>query len=70
MMSMAGGWFFLMITETFTLGDTDFRLAGVGSYAAEAVYQCVRAGRDDLSVTSSNQDGCGGRLDFAITCIE
>ncbi|HEX7489486.1 MAG TPA: ABC transporter permease subunit, partial [Anaeromyxobacteraceae bacterium] len=32
MMSMAGGWFFLMISETFILGDKDFRLPGLGSY--------------------------------------
>ena len=32
MMSMAGGWFFLMINESFRLGDHDFRLPGLGSY--------------------------------------
>src|SRR5262249_27713899 len=37
MMSMAGGWFFLMINEAFTLGDQDFRLSGVGSYMSVAV---------------------------------
>jgi NitT/TauT family transport system permease protein len=37
MMSMAGGWFFLMISETFVLGDKDFRLPGLGSYMSEAV---------------------------------
>jgi NitT/TauT family transport system permease protein len=37
MMSMAGGWFFLMITEAFTLGDQDFRLPGLGSYMSVAV---------------------------------
>jgi NitT/TauT family transport system permease protein len=37
MMSMAGGWFFLMITETFKLGTRDFRLPGLGSYMQEAV---------------------------------
>jgi NitT/TauT family transport system permease protein len=36
MMSMAGGWFFLMITEAFQLGDRDFRLAGLGSYMSVA----------------------------------
>jgi len=37
MMSMAGGWFFLMITESFVLGDKDFRLPGIGSYMSVAV---------------------------------
>jgi NitT/TauT family transport system permease protein len=32
MMSMAGGWFFLMINESFVLGSQDFRLPGLGSY--------------------------------------
>ncbi len=39
MMSMAGGWFFLMVTEAFTLGDRDYRLPGIGSYMNEAVLQ-------------------------------
>jgi NitT/TauT family transport system permease protein len=37
MMSMAGGWFFLMINEAFQLGDKDFRLPGLGSYMSVAV---------------------------------
>ena len=37
MMSMAGGWFFLMITEAFVLGAHDFRLPGLGSYMSVAV---------------------------------
>jgi NitT/TauT family transport system permease protein len=37
MMSMAGGWFFLMINESFRLGDHDFRLPGLGSYMTVAV---------------------------------
>jgi NitT/TauT family transport system permease protein len=36
MMSMAGGWFFLMINEAFQLGDRDFRLPGLGSYMSVA----------------------------------
>jgi NitT/TauT family transport system permease protein len=39
MMSMAGGWFFLMISESFRLGDKDFRLPGIGSYMTVAVEQ-------------------------------
>jgi len=31
-MSWAGGWFFLMASETFKVGDRDFRLPGLGSY--------------------------------------
>jgi NitT/TauT family transport system permease protein len=37
MMSMAGGWFFLTVTEAFTLGDRDFRLPGIGAYMAAAI---------------------------------
>jgi NitT/TauT family transport system permease protein len=37
MMSMAGGWFFLMINEAFQLGNRDFRLPGIGSYMSVAV---------------------------------
>lgn len=36
MMSMAGGWFFLMICETYRLGDDDFRRPGLGSYMQKA----------------------------------
>ena len=39
MMSMAGGWFFLMINESFVLGQHDFRLPGVGSYMSAAAEQ-------------------------------
>ena len=37
MMSMAGGWFFLAISEAFTLRGTDFQLPGLGSYMKVAV---------------------------------
>jgi len=37
MMSMAGGWFFLMVSEAFVLGNKDFRLPGIGSYMSVAV---------------------------------
>ncbi|HLI50790.1 MAG TPA: ABC transporter permease subunit, partial [Thermomicrobiaceae bacterium] len=43
MMSWAGGWFFLMAAEQFTLGNKSFRLPGLGSYLATA------AGKDDIS---------------------
>ena len=36
MMSWAGGWFFLMASEQFTLGSSNFRLPGLGSYLAAA----------------------------------
>jgi NitT/TauT family transport system permease protein len=39
MMSMAGGWFFLMINESFILGGHDFRLPGLGSYMSAAAEQ-------------------------------
>lgn len=36
MMSVAGGWFFLMACEMLVLGDRDFRLPGLGSYLQTA----------------------------------
>lgn len=35
-MSMAGGWFFLVVNEAFQLGNRDFRLPGLGSYMSLA----------------------------------
>jgi NitT/TauT family transport system permease protein len=37
MMSMAGGWFFLTVNESFTLRGRDYRLPGIGSYMNEAI---------------------------------
>ncbi len=36
MMSVAGGWFALMVCEMFVLGTRDFRLPGLGSYLQTA----------------------------------
>jgi len=36
MMSVAGGWFFLMACEMFILGNRDLRLPGLGSYLQTA----------------------------------
>ncbi|WP_298817069.1 ABC transporter permease [Chloroflexus sp.] len=36
MMSWAGGWFFLMAAEIFTLGERDFRLMGLGAFLQTA----------------------------------
>lgn len=38
-MSWAGGWFFLMASEIFTVGSKDFRLPGLGAYLQEAANQ-------------------------------
>lgn len=37
MVSVASGWFFLTVNESFQLGTRDFRLPGVGSYMALAI---------------------------------
>jgi NitT/TauT family transport system permease protein len=37
MLSMAGGWFFLMVNEAFRLGERDYRLPGIGSYMSVAL---------------------------------
>jgi len=39
MMSWAGGWFFLMAAESYTVGERDFRLPGLGSFLQEAASQ-------------------------------
>jgi NitT/TauT family transport system permease protein len=39
MMSWAGGWFFLMAAEIFTVGQRDFRLPGLGAFLGEAANQ-------------------------------
>jgi NitT/TauT family transport system permease protein len=36
MMSVAGGWFSLMVCEMFVLGNRDLRLPGLGSYLQSA----------------------------------
>ena len=47
MMSWAGGWFFLMAAEIFTVGSRDFRLPGLGAYLQLA------ANRGDLHAVAS-----------------
>ena len=37
MMSMSGGWFFLVASEAVTVGNTTFQLPGIGSYIAAAL---------------------------------
>ncbi|MCX7822228.1 MAG: ABC transporter permease subunit [Syntrophobacterales bacterium] len=48
MMSVSGGWFFLMACEMFVLEDRDFRLPGIGSYiqtaASEGNISCILYG--------------------------
>ncbi len=39
MMSMSGGWFFVVASEAITVGDTTFKLPGIGSYVAAALEQ-------------------------------
>ena len=37
MMSMSGGWFFVVASEAVTVGDTTWKLPGIGSYVAQAL---------------------------------
>ena len=37
MMSMSGGWFFVVASEAVSVGDTTWKLPGIGSYVAEAL---------------------------------
>ncbi len=39
MMSMSGGWFFVVASEAISVGDVQVRLPGVGSYLALAIEQ-------------------------------
>ncbi len=37
MMSMSGGWFFVVASEAISVGDTTIKLPGIGSYLALAI---------------------------------
>ncbi len=37
MMSMSGGWFFVVASEAVTVGDNTWKLPGIGSYVAQAL---------------------------------
>ncbi len=39
MLSMSGSWFFLTISEAITVGNTEIKLPGIGSYVAVALAQ-------------------------------
>ena len=54
MVSVAGGWFFLMACEMFVLGDRDFRLPGLGSYLQTA----ASTGDLDRKSTRLNSSHC------------
>ena len=74
MMSVAGGWFFLMACEMFVLGNRDLRLPGLGSYlqtAANAgdtraiLWGLASDGRDDRAdgpVGLAAGDRVGGEI--------
>jgi len=37
MMSMSGGWFFIVASEAITVGNNSFKLPGIGAYLAQAI---------------------------------
>ncbi len=37
MMSMSGGWFFIVASEAITVGNNSFTLPGIGAYLAQAI---------------------------------
>jgi NitT/TauT family transport system permease protein len=39
MMSMSGGWFFVVASEAISVGDNTWKLPGIGSYVAQALEQ-------------------------------
>jgi ABC-type nitrate/sulfonate/bicarbonate transport system permease component len=56
MMSVAGGWFSLMVCEMFVLGNRDLRLPGLGSYS-------IQQRRDAIHRLGLDRDGRGHRSD-------
>jgi len=74
MMSMSGGWFFVVASESISVGHTTVSLPGVGSYIALAIQQkkpqCNRLGdrhhadRDSAvrPIAVSAAGGLGGPL--------
>ena len=59
MMSVAGGWFFLMACEMFVLGNRDLRLPGLGSYLQTA----SNAGDTRCHPLGVDRDDRGDRAD-------
>lgn len=37
MMSMSGGWFFIVASEAITVGNNTYTLPGIGAYLAQAI---------------------------------
>ena len=58
MMSVAGGWFFLMACEMFVLGSRDFRLPGLGFVSPDG---CQRR-RHSIYSLGRRHDDCGDRF--------
>ena len=55
MMSMSGGWFFVVASEAVSVGDNTWKLPGIGSYVALALEQ-----RDILAVLLRHRGDAGG----------
>ena len=55
MMSMSGGWFFVVASEAVSVGDNTWKLPGIGSYVAEALQQ-----RDIAAVLVGDPGDAGG----------
>lgn len=53
MMSMSGGWFFIVASEAITVGNNTFTLPGIGAYLAQAILS--RSARDRLG--AAHHDG-------------
>ena len=62
MMSVAGGWFMLMVCEMFVLGSKDFRLPGLGSYLQTAANAGDTPG-DSVGRRHHDRRDCAGRSD-------
>ena len=66
MMSMSGGWFFVVASEAITVGDTTIMLPGIGSYLALAIEpagsrRVALGGRRDALVILPTTSSCSGR---------
>ena len=57
MMSISGGWFFVVASEAVSVGDLQFSLPGVGSYVAKAIEKS-RPFRRRLCDRGDGRDHC------------
>ena len=69
--SVAGGWFALIFCETFTMGDRNFQLPGLGSYIQTATYAGdMRALWSGIAAVDSYRSGDRSACVASADCVE